>query len=155
MDLILEFLQGLNIWWWLGLAGVLLIGEVITGTTYLLWPATAASITGVLTLPFIGIDWPIQLLVFSVISVALLYLGDRYVKPMLESGSESGLNTRATYLVGERVKVVAAFSGGRGRVQHGDDSSLANVRQVGQLTTSTQSVHAPAPSGYPVENPPP
>lgn len=127
MDLILEFLQGLNIWWWLGLAGVLLIGEVITGTTYLLWPATAASITGVLTLPFIGIDWPIQLLVFSVISVALLYLGDRYVKPMLKSGSESGLNTRATYLVGERVKVVAAFSGGRGRVQHGDTEWTART----------------------------
>ncbi|MEE2566019.1 NfeD family protein [Hyphobacterium marinum] len=127
MDLVIEFLQGLNIWWWLGLAGVLLIGELITGTTYLLWPAAAALITGLLTLPFIGIDWPIQLLVFSVVSVALLYIGDRFVKPRLKSGSESGLNTRATYLVGERVTVVGAFSGGKGRVRHGDTEWTART----------------------------
>jgi len=120
MDMIVEFLQGLNIWWWLGLAGVLLIGELITGTTYLLWPAVAAVLTGLFPVLFPGMEWPFQLVMFSILSVAFLFLGDRYLRPHLKAGSDSGLNSRATYLVGESVTVVAGFSSGRGRVRHGD-----------------------------------
>lgn len=143
MDVVIQFLEGLNLWWWLGLAGVLLIGELITGTTYLLWPATAAFLTGVLAMLFGGMEWPLQLLAFSVLAVLLLFVGDRYVKPRLKTGEDSGLNTRSTYLIGERVTVVAAFSDGRGRVKHGDTEWIARSEDGSDFAVSDRAtVHA-------------
>lgn len=117
MDIILTALESLNIWWWLGFAAILLVAELLTGTTYILWPASAAFVTALLA-SFVG--WPMELLSFAVFGVTFLILGDRFVKPRLKSGTQSGLNTRATYLVGEYVTVVGGFTEGRGRVRHGD-----------------------------------
>ena len=82
--------------------------------------SVAAVLTGLFPMLFPGMDWPLQLVMFSVLTVVFLFLGDRYLRPRLKAGADSGLNSRATYLVGETVTVVTGFSGGRGRVRHGD-----------------------------------
>lgn len=130
MDIILTALDSLNIWWWLGFAAILLVSEVLTGTTYILWPAAAALVTALLA-SFVG--WPVELLSFAVFGVIFLILGDRFVKPLLKNAPESGLNTRATYLVGERVTVVGGFTEGRGRVRHGDTEWSAKTADGSDL----------------------
>lgn len=142
MDAIITFLEGLNLWWWLGLAGLFLIGELLTNTTYLLWPAAAAFLVGLLTFFFAAMGWPIQFLVFAIASLIFLWAGDRWVRPRLKAGSDSGLNTRATYLVGQRVTVVSS-TGASGRVRAGDtewsaESIDGSALEVGQSVTVSE-----------------
>lgn len=120
MDSLLEMLGRLNLWTWWAIAGLFLIGEVMTGTTYLLWLAAAATLTGLVGLEFLGVAWPIQLGVFAVLSLILLWAGGRWVTPMLKAGADSGLNARGKRMVGQTVIVAGDFASGRGRVSFGD-----------------------------------
>lgn len=121
MDVIISLLERLSLWAWWALAGLFLIGEVLTGTTFLLWPAAAAFLTGFLALGMFGAGWPVQLGVFAVLTMGLVWVGDRcWVRPVLSRGGQSGLNDRAARMVGEHVRVVSDFTTGRGRVHVGD-----------------------------------
>ncbi|MCW5724991.1 MAG: NfeD family protein [Maricaulaceae bacterium] len=120
MDVLTALLERLNIWVWWTLAGLVLIGELLTGTTYLLWPAAAALVTGMVALEMFGVPWPYQIGLFAVLSLGLLVVGDRYVRPRLKAGAASGLNERMNSLVGQSVTVVSGFAAGRGRVRLGD-----------------------------------
>lgn len=123
MDSFLALMDKLNIWVWWSLAGLILIGELITGTTYLLWPAAAAFIVGGISLEFLGVPWGIQMAVFGLLTLVLVFIGDRFVKPHLKfTGSGPVLNDRAQGMVGQRASVVQAFTGGQGRVQVGDSA---------------------------------
>lgn len=139
MDVLLSALEGLNLWWWLGLAAALLIAELLTNTTYLLWPAAAAFVTALIA-SFVG--WPVELMIFAGLGVVFLFAGDRYVKPRLKSGADSGLNVRATYLIGERVTVVSGFTEGRGRVRHGDTEWSARTEDGADLAEGSSAVVA-------------
>ncbi|SDM22783.1 NfeD family protein [Maricaulis salignorans] len=121
MDFLLSLLERLNLWIWWAFAGLFLIGEVLTGTTFLLWPAAAAFLTGFLALDMLGASWPIQLSVFAILTLVLVWAGDRWVRPAMNRGGQSGLNDRAARMVGQRVVVVSDFAAGRGRV-HFDDT---------------------------------
>lgn len=127
MDSLLEMLGRLNLWTWWAIAGLFLIGEVLTGTTYLLWLAAAATLTGFVGLEFLGVDWPVQLGVFAVLSLILLWAGGRWVTPMLKAGADSGLNARGSRMVGQTVVVAANFASGRGRVSFGDTEWAAQT----------------------------
>ena len=120
MDIIISLLERLSLWAWWALAGLFLIGEVLTGTTFLLWPAAAAFLTGILALGILGVSWPVQLGVFAILTLVLVWAGDRWVRPVLNRGKESGLNDRAARMLGQRVKVVSDFTTGRGRVRFDD-----------------------------------
>jgi membrane protein implicated in regulation of membrane protease activity len=120
MDILFSVFDRMNMWAWWAIAGVILIAELLTGTTYLLWPAAAAFLTGFVAMEAFGVSWPIQLGVFIVLTLPLLWAGDRWVRPALKSGSDSGLNDRSGRMVGQRVTVVGVFSAGQGRVRYGD-----------------------------------
>jgi len=139
MDFIIAGLENLNVWWWLGIAATLLIAELLTGTTYILWPAAAAFVTSLIS-SFTG--WPVEIAVFAVLGVGFLVAGDRLLKPRLKSGSDSGLNSRATYLVGERVTIVGGFTEGRGRVRHGDTEWAARTEDGSDMAEGSMAVVA-------------
>jgi membrane protein implicated in regulation of membrane protease activity len=127
MDSLLEMLGRLNLWTWWAIAGLFLIGEVMTGTTYLLWLAGAATLTGFVGMEFLGVSWPVQLGVFAVLSLILLWAGGRWLTPMLKAGVDSGLNERGSRMVGETVIAAADFVSGRGRVKFGDTEWAAQT----------------------------
>ena len=120
MDILSDIFGRMNMWAWWAIAGLILIAEVLTGTSYLLWPAAAAFLTGFVAMEMFGISWPVQLGVFAVLTLPLLWIGDRWVRPALKLGADSGLNDRSSRMIGERVTVVADFASGRGRVRYGD-----------------------------------
>ena len=125
-NVIIQLLESMDGARWLILGIVLLVLEVITGTTYILWVATAALIVGVLSF-ILPIGWPIQFLLFFALSVVLLVLGHKYFRPRMNGDENSDLNDRAKTMVGMRVKAVADFETGRGRVQVGDTQWRASM----------------------------
>ncbi|WP_417483243.1 NfeD family protein [Maricaulis sp.] len=130
MDFLVSLLERMSLWAWWALAGLFLIGEVLTGTTFLLWPAAAAFLTGFLALEILGTSWPVQLSVFAILTLVLVWIGDRWVRPAINRGGESGLNDRSARMIGQRVRVVSDFVTGRGRV-HFDDTEWAAETQDG------------------------
>ena len=118
-NFILAFLESMNGLKW-GLIGVGLVGlELITGTTYILWPAAAALIVAVCVF-ILPLAWEIQFLLFAVLSIILLFVGHFYLRPLMKSDEPSDTNNPVRTMVGRRVVAFSDFDNGEGRVTVGD-----------------------------------
>jgi len=125
-NLLIQMLESMSGSKWLILGVLLLVLEVVTGTTYILWPAVAALIVGVITF-VLPLSWEMQFLLFFILSAILLVVGHKFVRPQMKGGEPSDLNDRARTMVGMRVKAVADFETGLGRVQVGDTQWRASI----------------------------
>lgn len=125
-NLLVQMLESMSGSKWLIVGVLLLVLEVVTGTTYILWPAVAAIIVGVIVF-VLPLAWEMQFLLFFVLSGILLVVGHTFVRPKLKGGEPSDLNDRARTMVGMRVKAVADFDTGLGRVQVGDTQWRASI----------------------------
>lgn len=118
MDALIAFFSEFGPQHWLILGLVLLIAEMTSGTTYLLWPAVAAFITALAA--FLGLsNWIAQIAVFAVLVIVLTALGRPLVRNWRKEGEASGLNERSASLIGAR-GVIASFDNGAGSVKVGD-----------------------------------
>jgi len=116
---LMTFLESMNATRW-GLLGITLVGvELITGTTYILWPAVAAIIVAIWVF-LLPLSWEMQFIAFSVISVILLVVGHFYIRPILKSGEPSDVNDPSRSMLGRRVIAFSDFENGNGRVTVGD-----------------------------------
>lgn len=137
-NFILAFLESMNATKW-GLIGVALVGlELVTGTTYILWPAAAALILAVGVF-FLPLAWEIQFLLFTVFSITLLFLGHFYLRPLMKSDEPSDTNNPVRTLVGRRVVAFTDFDNGEGRVTVGDTQWKAST-ETGDLKTGDKLV---------------
>lgn len=123
---IISLFQGPSGWKWLILGVTLLVLELFTGSLFLLWPAIAAIIVGVLVF-ILPIGWELQLVLFGIISIIGLIWGQKYLRPRLGTDDPTDLNDRASLMVGKRVKAVTDFELGRGRVKIGDTEWAASI----------------------------
>ena len=123
----MSFLGELGPLHWLGIAALLLVFELITGTTYILWLAAAAAVLTLIN--FIGLDfsWEADLVMFGLFSTAFLVFGHYYVKPRMKGEAAVGLNEPAHALIGRRARAVADFHTGEGRVKLGDSEWRART----------------------------
>ena len=126
-NLLVQILESMNGTKWMILGVLLLVLEVVTGTTYILWPAVAALIVGIITF-VLPLAWEMQFLLFFILSGILLVVGHKFVRPKMKGGEPSDLNDRARSMVGMRVKAVADFDTGLGRVQVGDTQWRASIQ---------------------------
>lgn len=118
MDTLINLLATWGPQHWLVLGLVLLIAEMATGTTYLLWPAVAAFFTALIS--FLGFTtWMADIAIFAVLVIVLTIFGQPIVKRWRSEGGASGLNDRAATLVGKR-GVIDAFANGAGSAKVGD-----------------------------------
>ena len=125
-NLLVQMLESISGTKWLILGVLLLVLEVVTGTTYILWPAVAALIVGIIAF-VLPLAWEMQFLLFFILSGILLVVGHKFVRPKMKGGEPSELNDRARSMVGMRVKAVADFDTGIGRVQVGDTQWRASI----------------------------
>ena len=125
-NLLVQMLESMSGTKWLILGVLLLVLEVVTGTTYILWPAVAAIIVGIIAF-VLPLAWEMQFLLFFILSGILLVVGHKFVRPKMKGGEPSELNDRARSMVGMRVKAVADFDTGIGRVQVGDTQWRASI----------------------------
>jgi len=115
-----EFFGDISALQWFAIAGLLLVLELMTGTLYLLFIAVAALAVSVLNWVGPDISWETDLVLFFVLSTALLLVGHYVIKPRLREEAADGLNEPAHALVGRRARAVADFQTGEGRVKLGD-----------------------------------
>jgi membrane protein implicated in regulation of membrane protease activity len=100
-------------WSWIAIGGIFLIGELITGSGWLLWPAGAAAVVGV-TSEFVDLGWPREIVLFVAVALVATYLGRRFM-PSLPKGV-GDINDPAHRLVGHHGEAAAPFKAGVGRV---------------------------------------
>jgi inner membrane protein len=115
MDSLLTLLNALGPQHWLILGLILLIAEMASGTTYLLWPAVAAFVTALVAW-LAPTNWVAEIALFAVLILVLTYFGHPLVKRFRQEGAASGLNERSATLIGTR-GVVANFANGAGSVK--------------------------------------
>jgi len=121
-------LESIEFWHWWVLGVALLVMEVLVPGTFFLWMAAAAGIVGVLLLPFPDMDWKIQLLVFSVLSVGAIAAWQVYLRRNPTETDDNTLNRRGAQYIGRRVTLNEPLVNGRGRVQI--DDTYWNVATV-------------------------
>lgn len=127
-NMLLTMLDGVNPWTWLIIGVALLVLEMLTGTLFILWPAIAALIVGIV-LFVIPLGWEMQLVLFTLISGAGLFWGEKYLRPRLGGDEPTDLNDRASRMIGTQVKAVTDFELGRGRVKVADTEWSATIAQ--------------------------
>jgi len=115
MDTLISLLNAMGPQHWLVIGLVLLIAEMVSGTTYLLWPAVAAFVTALIAW-IAPTGWAAEIGIFAVLILVLTYFGHPIVKRWRNDGAANGLNERASSLVGAR-GVVTNFANGAGSVK--------------------------------------
>src|ERR1700727_1244525 len=99
-------------WAWIAIGGVFLIGELLSGSGWLLWPGAAAAVVAV-TSQFVDLGWPMEIVLFVVAAVVFTYAGRRFLPPAPKD--EPDVNDTTLRLVGCEGEVVSPFAGGLGR----------------------------------------
>jgi len=115
MDTIVSLLHSIGPQHWLVLGLILLIAEMASGTTYLLWPSVAAFLTALVSW-LTPAGWMAEFGVFALLIIALTYFGQPMVRRWRNEGAATGLNERASAMVGAR-GVVQSFANGSGSVK--------------------------------------
>ena len=118
MDTLINLLNSMGPLHWLVLGLLLLIFEMATGTTYLLWPSVAAFAVALVALIF-PTNWIAEMALFAVLIIVLTYFGHPLVKRWRDEGAASGLNERNLTMIGKR-GVVSNFANGVGSVKIAD-----------------------------------
>lgn len=125
-NIIISALESMNATRW-GLIGLGLVAlELVTGTTYILWPAVAALAMAAWVF-FLPLSWEMQFILFFVLSTVLLVVGHFYLKPLMKSGEPSDLNDPGRTMLGRRVTAYTDFENGHGRVTVGDTQWKAST----------------------------
>jgi hypothetical protein len=103
-----------SFWVWTALAAALLAVEVVSGTGWLLWPATSAGVVAVLS-ALASVTTPAALAIFAVLTIVSTFLARRYLpRPLRPHGRD--INDNIARLVGHEGRAVGAFEGQLGRV---------------------------------------
>lgn len=123
----IELLSQLTAWHWLILGVVLLGLELLTGSTFILWPAVSALAVGILLFIAPGMGWELQMLLFFLLSITTLVLGRTHLQKLVKGGEPSDLNDPGQAMVGRQVKAVGDFSGTEGRVAVDDTQWSARL----------------------------
>ena len=100
-------------WIWIGVGGVFLIGELVTGSGWLLWPAGAAAAVAVVA-RFVNLGWLGEIVLFVVVAIVATYVGRRYLPPAPKG--QGDINDPTPRLIGQHGEATSAFKAGLGRV---------------------------------------
>ena len=123
--MVMSLIETLGPWTWVAF-GLLILGiEILTPSTFLLWPGLSALLVGVITL-ILGVDnpiwpWQAQVLVFLIMSVVIALIGRNMLRNKNWDHSENPeLNERGAQLIGQTAVLHDSISNGMGRVRIGD-----------------------------------
>jgi membrane protein implicated in regulation of membrane protease activity len=113
----------INYWHWGSLAVLLVILEILSPVAFFLWLGIAAAITSVITLIIPEMHWAVQLVLFSVFSLVVVWLGRIWFKRNPIETDQPYLNQSNQEFVGRVYVVIEALQkGSGGRIKVGDSS---------------------------------
>jgi membrane protein implicated in regulation of membrane protease activity len=101
-------------WLWLAVGALFLVGELVTGSGWLLWPAGSALLTGIVSLAA-PVAEPWSWVVFAAFTVATTFLGRRFLPRRIEQAGPD-INDQSKRLIGLIGTVTSDFDKDTGRV---------------------------------------
>lgn len=116
---IIAFLGENAPWSWIIAGLVLLALELVVPGGFLVWMGIAGILTGVLVL-FQPLAWPIQWLIFGVLSLASILIWVRLTRNRADQTDRPLLNQRAEHFIGQEAMLDQPIVGGFGRLALGD-----------------------------------
>lgn len=123
-------------WHWWIVAGVFLLLEVFVSGFFFIWMAVAAAIVGAAIMLFPDLSWKLQLVIFSVLSVASIAFFRRYQKVHPVETDQPELNRRSRQYIGRTFTLQTPIVNGVG-VLKVDDTTW---RIVGEDMPSGQNI---------------
>ena len=116
---IVNFLVVNGPWSWIVAGLVLLALELVLPGGFLLWMGIAGILTGIITL-YQPLAWPLQWLIFGVLSLVSIYAWVRLTKGRSTQSDRPLLNRRTAHFVGREVVLDQPIVDGFGRLTMGD-----------------------------------
>ncbi|MFD0915357.1 NfeD family protein [Pseudahrensia aquimaris] len=122
--MIFDTVSSLGPWTWLIVGLLLLVGEAVVPGVFLMWFGIAGVVIGGLSLlPFADVawwPWQVQLVAFGVLSLVLVFVGNRLFPSNSKDDEASKMNDPLAKFVGRDALVSEAIENGVGRVKLGD-----------------------------------
>lgn len=112
--------MALVFWYWLVLAVVLLVLEILTPTFFFLWMAASALVTGIMVWLIPAISTDIQILIFSVLAITAIIGWRVYGKKYTIESDQPLLNRRGSQYVGRVFNLHEAIENGQGKIKVDD-----------------------------------
>jgi inner membrane protein len=104
-------------WLWFIIAGLLLIGELLSPGVFLMWLAVAAALTGVADL-MLNMGWAGEVITFGLASLLIVFASWKHVTSKWSPESDQPhLNQRHHAYVGRVVVLDQAIINGEGKVR--------------------------------------
>jgi membrane protein implicated in regulation of membrane protease activity len=116
---VIDFIASNGPWAWIVVGLVLLALELVAPGGFLLWMGISGIVTGLVVL-FWAIGWPLQWLIFGVMSLVSIALWVRWTRSRPTPTDRPHLNQRAEQFIGQEVVLEQAIEQGFGRVALGD-----------------------------------
>lgn len=107
-------------WHWFVFAALLGAVEIIAPGVFFLWLAMAAFLTGVAALVVPSLSAPMQIVIFGVLAVIMVYAAWKYIKKNPTASDQPLLNQRTAQMVGKLATLETAIENGVGRIKLGD-----------------------------------
>ena len=103
-------------WHWIVLGIALMLSEIFIGSFFIFWFGAAATVVGLLLVPFPGMNTTAQVIIWGVLSTAFALAWFKYFKPLNRDRTKAGMSREA--LLGEIGQVLSAPNGEkRGKVR--------------------------------------
>lgn len=102
-------------WHWLTLGVLFFAIELFAPTTFLLWPAIAAVVTGLTVWLIPALGWQLQVALFAVLAIAATLLGRTFFKKKDKNSAYTALNRRGESVAGRIVTLQEPIVNGVGR----------------------------------------
>jgi membrane protein implicated in regulation of membrane protease activity len=118
MDSLIAFVAQYGPWSWVVAGLALLALELVAPGGIFLWLGIAAVVTGIGS-GLIAIDWPVQFVIFGVLSIASIAIWLK-LRPHGTASDRPFLNRRAARFVGQEVVLNEPIRDGFGRVSLDD-----------------------------------
>lgn len=114
--------EWLNGWQaWLALGFILLTAEMFLPGVFLVWFGFAALVTGTVLWLLPSLPWPLQAVLFALLSGAFVLLYRNWKRKYnTEASDQPMLNQRGAQLVGQIYPLHTPIENGRGRLKIGD-----------------------------------
>jgi inner membrane protein len=115
----METIAALGPWFWMILAAILFVLELVSPGIFLMWFGLAAAITGLIVFRY-NIGWQWQILLFGGLSLVSALLAGKYLRLNPSESQRPLLNERAIQLVGQSFDLIDPIVNGRGSIKTGD-----------------------------------
>lgn len=111
----------MEFWYWWVLALLFLGLELLISGFFFLWIASAAVVTGIVALVFVGLELQGQMMSFSLLAVLALLLWKVYrSKSFLHTTDQPLLNKRGAQYIGRVFVLIEPIHNGQGKVRVDD-----------------------------------